>query len=370
MLYGILIHIFATTNLIVSVMKHTITLLFLVLITAFSLRAQTEFKPSGTGIGQIFFNYGYDLTKDVDARSAFNLERAYLGYKYDFAQNFSARVIFDVSYDKTNGQFTAFAKNAFIDWQMHKNLRLTAGLIPVKHFELQEKYWGYRYIMKPHIDQYGMGTTADLGVNLEIPLNMVNFNLYVLNGESFKAKVMPDPFGLHKVGANVTVEPVTGLVFRAHYDYMPAQVTLYDTVNNEPVTSIVDLEPITTFSVFAGYEVKDKYRVGIGYNSMSDARNYLIPSEGRNLGGISVHGTYFISPKYEVFARYDWLKSNKLTGDEHEWNYNKDGSFIIAGLQYKVTRNVNFALNYRTFLFNNSDLNNTSGIFLNMGISW
>lgn len=350
-------------------MKKTLSLLFLFLITTSILKAQNEFKPGGTGIGQIFFNYGYDLTEGATARSSFNLDRAYLGYKYDFSPTISARVIYDVSYDNATKQFSAFAKNAFLDWQMHANLRLTAGLIPIKHFELQEKYWGYRYILKPHIDQYGMGTTADLGANLEIPFKKVSFNVYVLNGEGFKPA--KDIFGLHKVGANVTVEPVTGLVFRAHYDYMPNKYNTFDTVAGEIRTIEKDTSAIKTFSVFAGYEVKEKFRIGVGYNTMSDAVNYLTPAEDRTLGGISVHGTYFINPKYEVFARYDLLKSNKVGNNTNEeWNFNKDGSFIIAGLQYKATRNVNFALNYRTFLFNNTKLNNTSGIFLNMGINW
>ncbi|MGE5318511.1 MAG: hypothetical protein ACM3ME_10990, partial [Chloroflexota bacterium] len=79
-------------------MKKQVSIAMLLLLITVTINAQTEFKPGGTGIGTVFFNYKYDLTKDVEKKSSFNLERAYLGYKYDFTQTLSGRVIFDVTY--------------------------------------------------------------------------------------------------------------------------------------------------------------------------------------------------------------------------------------------------------------------------------
>ncbi len=330
---------------------------------------QSDFKPGGSPIGTIFFNYGYDFTEGVE-RSAFTLERAYLGYKYNFTEKLSARVIFDVGYD--GEAFTAFAKNAFIEWGIIPHLKLTAGLIPLKHFELQEKVWGYRYIMKPHADQYGFGTTADLGVNAEIPVNdFLSFNLYFINGEGFKN--IQDAFGKHKIGANATIKPADGFSLRLHYDIMQNGVTDIETGD------ISDTSNVSVFSAFAGYEDPEAFRFGIEYNFLNNGRNYLSPAEDYQRQGFSVFGTYIINPAFEVFARYDWITSNDMNPVvPREWSWFTDGSFILAGVQYRPVKNVNFALNYRTFLKSHSDENywpasvpeSTSGIFLNMGISW
>jgi len=342
-------------------MKKHFTLALLLVVCAATLTAQNEFKPGGSGIGTVFFNYRYDLSKDVDKKSSFNLERAYLGYKYDFTQTISGKVIFDVSYDPTVKSFTAFAKNAYLDWAINPKVKLSVGLIPIKHFELQEKVWGYRYIMKTFTDEYGMGTTADLGVSLELPVSeMLTFNAYVVNGEGFKS--LQDNFGLHKFGANATVKPVEGLSLRVHYDMMPNKYQLADTL------PVMDTSTISVFTAFAGYEVKDKFRVGAEYNMMNNGKTYRIPAEEHKLSGLSLFGTYIINKQFEVFARYDYLTSNTLDNAAHEWNYNKNGSLVMGGLQYRPTKGVNFALNYRTFLHKNTDIDALTGIYVNLGL--
>ncbi|MGE5382940.1 MAG: hypothetical protein ACM3PX_05900 [Omnitrophica WOR_2 bacterium] len=349
-------------------MKKQIAIALLLMVYAAALTAQNEFKPGGTGIGTVFFNYKYDLTKDVTKKSSFNLDRAYLGYKYDFSPTISGRVLFDVGYDANTKAYTAFAKNAYVDWTITPHVRLTAGLIPLHHFDLMEKAWGYRYIIKPFADEYGMGTTADLGFNLELPINDVfTFDAYVINGEGFKS--LQDDFGMHKFGASATVKPVEGLSFRLHYDLNPNKYYPDETTVERDTTTI------SVFSAFVGYEVKDKFRVGVDYNMMNNATEYRKPSKDHNLSGFSVFGTYIFNPKYEIFARYDYLKSNTLEGENMHWS-TKDGSLVMAGIQYRPIKNVNFALNYRTWLYKDKnidgipgdDLNNPAGIYLNLGM--
>ena len=61
-------------------MKKTI-LLILILITIKSYSQDSSFgKPNF----KIFWNYHNDFTKEVTKKSAFELKRVYLGYKYNF----------------------------------------------------------------------------------------------------------------------------------------------------------------------------------------------------------------------------------------------------------------------------------------------
>jgi len=350
-------------------MKRTFTSLLLMVLFTLSVSAQDAFKPGGSGIGTVFFNYKYDLSKDVNNASSFNLERTYLGYKYDFSKTLSGRVVFDVAYNQNTKSFTAFAKNAYLDWAISPKLKLSTGMITLKRFDLQDKFWGYRYIIKPFIDEYGMGTSADLGANLEYTVNpMLSFNAFVVNGEGFKS--IQDNFGLHRYGANAIVKPVEGLTLKVHYEMMPNKYQLADTL------PIMDTATISGFSAFAGYEIKNKFRVGVEYNLMTNGTEYRKAAQDRNLGGISVYGAYMINPKFEVFGRYDLLQSNTLDNQTDAWNYSKngsviaDGSLILAGVQYTPVKGVNMAVNYRNWLYKNSDMDAITGVYFNVGLNF
>lgn len=355
-------------------MKKQFAIALLLLVGVISLNAQEEFKPGGSGIGVVFFNYKYDLTQDVTRTSSFNLERAYLGYKYDFAKNLSGRVIFDVSYDNDAKAFTAWAKNAYMEWAVLPELKLSFGMIPLKHFDLQDKFWGYRYIMKTFTDEYGMGTTADLGLSAELPLNdFIAFNFYAVNGEGFKG--IQDNYGVHRYGANATIKPAAGFIARLHYDVMANKYSSAELINGNLVVTTMDTSTISVLSAFLGYEQKDLFRIGVEYNFMNNGASYRSPAEDFTSGGISVFGTYIFNPKFEIFARYDNLTRDMPLLPEADlldparWE-NQRGSLVMAGVQYKPVKNVNLALNYRTFLYE-IDIDgrpNTSGLYVNLGL--
>ena len=80
---------------------------------------------------------------------------------------------------------------------------------------------------------------------------------------------------------------------------------------------------------------------------------------------IKVFGSKKISKNYELFARYDQISSNIISGEANAWNYNNDGSLVMFGTQYQATKGVKFNLNYKLFNYNNSLINNKSILSLN-----
>ena len=66
-----------------------------------------------------------------------------------------------------------------------------------------------------------------------------------------------------------------------------------------------------------------------------------------------------------MFARYDQISSNILSGESNAWNYNNDGSLLMFGAQYQAVKGVKFNLNYRLFNHDNSVINNKSILSLN-----
>jgi len=316
-----------------------------------------DFVPSGKFSAKVFWNYHYDMTVGATKTSAFEINRSYLGYKYAFSKNISAKITLDVGKNDAGSAYTAYLKAAQLDWKVASGLKLSFGLIGLKQFNDQEHFWGYRYMYKSFMDEHGFGSSADLGVNAEIKLaKKVKVNLLVINGEGYKK--IQDVNGLHRVGANIVAEPAKGLILKAYYDYMPNKYT-----NNNNV--ITDTASISNLSFFAGYKLNHTFRIGAEYNVLYNGAKYTSPAQDHNQAGFSIYSTYAFSKKFEIFARYDQLASNTLQGQLSEWNYSKDGSLILAGIQYSPVKGVKTALNFRTWSYKDPAKNNNSLIYVN-----
>lgn len=338
-------------------MKKLLFFTIFTIVNTFPSRAQDEFKPGGKGTGTLFFNYHHDLTEGSEQKNAFEIERAYLGYSYDFSRSISTRIVFDIGYDGKG--YTAFAKNAQLDWLIIPKLKATAGIFTLKQFDTQESFWDHRYIMKSFDDEYGLGSSADLGVNIEMPLNeIITFNAFILNGEGYQS--LQDINGTLRVGGNIIIKPVNGFIFKFYYDEMAGK----DLVLPEDTTTISNI------SVFAGYEMKDKFRIGIEYNKMGDGMSYTTFANGYKLGGTSIYGAYLINSRFELLARYDNLKSNRVGTATEVWNLSGDGTMLLGGIQYRPVNGVNLALNYRAWLYDKPGTPTDSEIYLNIGINF
>lgn len=337
-------------------MKKLLLSLFFTFVCIYLSNAQDEYKPSGTATGTLFFNYHYNLTKDEEQKSAFEIERAYLGYIYSFSKNISTRIVFDVAHD--GKAYSAFAKNAQLDWQIIPKLKLTAGIFSLKQFDTQEELWGCRYLLKAYDDAYGLGPSADLGFNMEFRLNkIVTVNAFILNGEGYKS--LQDKNGTQRFGGDIIIKPVKGLTMKLYGDMMPGK----DKQIPKDTTNILNI------SAFVGYEINN-LKIGIEWNNMWNGKDYKTFADGYKLGGISIFSTYIITPKLELLARYDNLKSNKPDNSTEVWNLSNDGSLLLGGIQYMPVKGVRMALNYRARLYDNPGTITSSEIYINLGLNF
>lgn len=312
-----------------------------VALTAFSQINET-FEPSGSPTFKVFSNY-HSTFSDGESFQAFELTRAYLGYKYSFSENWSGGVVFDVGNPKDGGghEMSAYVKNAYLEY--NKNAwTVNFGLIGTKSFKTMEKFWGYRYLLKSFQDRYKFSSSADLGVSTAYEFSdMVSADLTLINGEGYK-KVEQD--SIFSVGAGLTLEPLENLMLRGYYQ-----------------TSTKDegaIKPQKTMSVFLGYTLKD-FSIGAEYN---DQTNHDM-TEGNDFAGYSIYSTYQINSS-KLFARYDKFSS------EGGFNADKDGSLFIVGAEFSPVKGVKFSPNYRYHSFDMSGLDGVQQIFVNAEIKF
>jgi hypothetical protein len=343
-------------------MKNIILLLVLcfsiVTKTSFAQEEGKKFEPSGNAIITIFTNYHYDFTNGVEKKSQFELQRAYFGYAYNFSEQFSTRLVLDVGYnetvdskDKSSSSYAVFLKFASLEWKMNDNFKVEGGMIPTHIFDLQEKFYGYRYILQTVQDRGKDLTSADLGVKASFkPDEIIEFHAGIWNGDGYKN--IQDSYGMHKASVDFVLRPFDGLVFKTYFDVMSKK----DTLNAE----VVKLETKELLNFFLGYEKKEKFRVGVEYASQYNSEHI----KDQLTYGVSTYGSLLFN-KFEVLARYDNVMSNTLPGETEAWNVDKDYSLILGGVQYAPVKGVKMALNYRHFIPKKSGSERIDMLYLN-----
>jgi hypothetical protein len=115
-----------------------------------------------------------------------------------------------------------------------------------------------------------------------------------------------------------------------------------------------------TFVTFAGFR-NDL----LSFGAEASYKSNLDLTEGHNVWGISATGSLFPNKKFEYFVRFDYSASVVLPGEQLPWDNKLDGSYLLTGIQRNISTNIKLALNYRTYLPYNSDIQRTNAIYMN-----
>lgn len=307
-------------------------------VSAQNIVKEEKTKDKGKAIITIFSNLHSGFGSANNDRG-FDLSRAYLGYQYNLSPNLQIKAIAD--FGKSNQindhQRIGYLKNALISWK-HNSWIINAGLISTTQFKLQEDFWEKRYIMKSFQDEYKFGSSADLGINVAYQFNKyISTDAIIVNGEGYKKIQVKD--GL-QYGGGFTISPIKELVIRAYASYNEA-------------TAKGD-KGITNIATFAGYK-NNAFSLAVEYNYQTNT-DFV---EKQNQSGVSVYTQTRIGKSVGVFGRWDYLTS------KDKWNETDDGMQGIAGVEFKLGKNIKIAPNFRIWSPKQSEMNNQYYVYLN-----
>lgn len=273
-------------------------------------------EPKGKAIVQVFSNFNFGKEQ-----KAFELERTYLGYEHNFANGLSIKGVMDVGKSSNVEDYhrIAYIKNALVQWKKG-NLTLNGGLISTTQFNFQEKFWGYRYIMKSFQDEYKFGSSADLGVSVAYKFgDWLSADAIIVNGEGYKKVQKED--GLN-YGLGMTLTPLKGW-----------QIRLYGAINEKTEKN---QKNILNLSAFTGYK-NERFSVGAEYSLIKNSSF----KDKADQSGYSLFASIKLTDHTDLYARYDDLFS------KDDWNIAKDENSAIIGAQFKVSKYVKIAPNFR-----------------------
>lgn len=283
-----------------------------------------KFQIKGQPIVTVFANYHAGLGR-ANKESGFALDRAYLGYQFSLTEKLSGKVVFDMGSTKVSGsdlERVAYIKNAMLSWKTG-NFTLDFGLIGLVQFSVQEKFWGYRYIMKPFQDEYKFGSSADMGILGKYKFTKwLSADITISNGEGYK-KLNSDNKNRYAVGT--TILPVKNLTLRAYYDLASKNIEGDATKDQQ------------NLAFFAGYK-HELFSIGAEYNKMYNTKF----KEDHDQFGYSVYSTIKLEDQFNLFGRYDNLAS------KDDWS-SADGQRILIGIQYAPIKQLKIAPNFSTW---------------------
>lgn len=326
-------------------------IIFIIVVFPKNLLAQNDeaFKPNGKAFGRIFANYHQGINQSVSDEAAFELVRAYLGYEHFLSNEFSAKINLDIGSPDDLSEYSkirryAYFKNAYVQYKK-SGIIAQFGLISLKQFDLQEKIWERRYLKKSFADEYKLGSSADLGMSVSYKFpKQLSVDFTIMNGEGYSSLQGDDKF---KYGLGATFDLSKSLIIRWYSDY----------IKKENAQS--------SHVLFVSYTYKNKLNIACEYNYQFN-NNY---NKHQNLYGYSVFGKYYLAKNIQLFARFDKLQSNILSGEETPWQLSKDGSMVIAGIQYSPVKGIKVALDYQDWYPWAANIANQSFLYFDIEVS-
>lgn len=292
----------------------------LVLSVTFALSVCAQKLNDGKMIITILSNFHSGFGALNDDRG-FELERSYLGYQCSLPSNLEMKVVFDVGRSNSVDDFhrIAYVKNALVSWKSG-NWKLSGGIVPTILCDFQEKFWGYRYVMKSFQDEYKFGSSADLGISAAYQFSEhLALDAIIVNGEGYKKVQVDDGLAY---GLGLTMNLLDGLSIR-----------LYGGMNE---ASEEGLEDAYNLATFVGYKNKD-FSIGAEYNSYMNGG--YIPDA--NQSGFSLYTSLRVSDKVSIFGRTDCLSS------KDDWNEENDGVLGLVGVDVKLNKYIQISPNFR-----------------------
>lgn len=367
-------------------------------------RLKPQWFDSTQVSGRMYFNFsnisqrqnGVHLAGEPNGHNngtGFNIKRFYLGIDHTFSPIFSADLTMDVANvvgRTSNGDFNTitgptdtggtgcpskcpttvgdaqlvgrgfYIKKAYLQAKISPALIIRAGSADMPWIPYVEGIYGYRHIENTLIDHLGFGTSADWGIHVlgDLGGGLVSYQFSMVNGAGYRNV---------KVSKSVDFE---GRVSMAYKGFFAAVGGYTGKLGNNTQRASGSPTPVThhtatRLDALAGYKDK-RFTIGGEYFYASNwSNNGLTPVT--NLGhtksdGYSVFGSFNVTPKWSVFARYDWARPDyKLTISSTSVSQKTRNQYYNVGIQWEPVKIVDLALVYKHEHTKNGIISDSNG---------
>jgi hypothetical protein len=330
-----------------------------------SIKAKTEFKPSGKIWGYAFGDYAYKLHADAEKRgnvqysklpqdyNSFNFRRIYLGYDYQFSPNVSSQFLLahESTFEANTNNPDVLTDNNRAVYVKAMNIRfknvipratIIAGQQATPTFStLSEGIWGYRSIEKTIADMRGISSSTDLGIAISGKIGKnENIGYDLMVGNNNGARVENNNF--KKLYTSLYAYFLDKkLVIQGNYEVGRAALS--------PIQ-----KNISTIKVFAAYKTSET-TVGVeAFRQVQTNNSTYLTGIDTAYSDVKPSGISFFltqqltKDKLNFFARFDMYNPDSKFNSDNKYlgsyNSNKE-SFATIGLDFIPYKNVHIMPN-------------------------
>ncbi|MDX8397298.1 MAG: hypothetical protein R8K49_03155 [Mariprofundaceae bacterium] len=257
------------------------------------------------------FNAGAKATKttnkDTRSRSG-SLDRAYLGIKYYFDDDWMMRITYDMNNEANTGTLgknqQVFLKYAYLEGKLAGDaVVLRLGQSHTPWIDYEQGLWKHRYVSKVMSDTNKNDSSSELGLGLKGKVDMFHYFATVTDGNSYSSaqNFKGSSTGLD-YNVRVGLTPIKGLTVDAQY------------INgfNGSKTSLSAGTRQTFNQLMVTYGMGHDFRVGANYSTDKLEDLTKINANATKHNAFGVWGWANITDNIGAFARYE-EKTNKST---------------------------------------------------------
>ena len=292
---------------------------------------------------------------NTSSGTGFNIKRLYLGVDHQFNKVFSASVLTDISNvvgnSATNANTAAlnstattaqtvvgkgfYVKNAFLQAKIDPALVIRVGAAPLPWIPYVEGQYGHRYVENVITDEYKYGNSADWGVHVlgDLANGLISYQVSAVDGAGYR-----------KVYVTRSVD-LEGRI-SAQYKGAWAAIGGY--------TGKLGLDTESTNGLPTTFHTATRANAALGYkNSLFNiggeyfyARNYNSVTNAATedaARGISAFGNINVTPKWQLFGRYDWVREIAVRGS----GKSASSHYFNVGVQWEPVKIVDLSLVYK-----------------------
>ncbi len=313
--------------------------------------APEKVKFSGLMFGDYFYNIN-NVDGSLKNLNGFQFRRIYFTADISVSDNFDARFRTETDQsaasNTSGGKLGVMVKDAYLKWKgIFSGSDLFLGISPTPAFDISEGAWGYRSLEKTTMDLNGIVPSRDLGVDLKGKITesgSVNYWLKIADNSGNA----PETDKYKRYYALVQIKPADGFQATLYYD-LAAKADVTDAFDKTTKSNNA-----TVAALFLNYQQKSDFALGFEGFTRTILNGYKTTGalmDQKSLG-LSFWAWVSLSEKFRLVARYDSYDPNT--------DLNNDGtSLLLAGLDYKVAKNVSIIPNIE--IFTPQTVKNTNG---------
>jgi hypothetical protein len=358
-------------------MKRIVTMLLIISGLVFSQVKAADTKVEGRIYGT-WWMYMNDSTfangeTGVDAKgfNQFSLDRSYMSLKSKLTDYTSVTITSDLRTISGYNGYTMILKYGYANIKMpfKTPLSLSLGLQPTRFLDYNDsQIWGRRYIEKSIGDRVGFWTTSDLGATIDYAFGpsgtQGSVGLSIWNGTSYSNLIENNKnkdFNFY-----AAYKP---LINNPNFDRTILVGSIYMGTQNIVIDTSMDAGDYNRQIISFAGKVNYGAYIDLGGEYWANTLGEGPGADDLKQTAISFHTALYAKPfvsetsplrTLNLLFRYDMLDPN-TDSDAGKNNQN----LMILGLECAPIKGISASLNYRSYGYENSDLDSQNYLYFN-----